>query len=73
MIQDCTMDEGFKKRGRADNARFLNIAQGSLEETRYHLILAADLTYADTRKMMPLLEEVSRLLEAYRNKILTQF
>ncbi|MDQ3331145.1 MAG: four helix bundle protein, partial [Planctomycetota bacterium] len=35
--------EGFRKRGRSDKARFLNISQGSLEETRYYLILARDL------------------------------
>ncbi len=29
--------EGFKKRTKADKARFLNIAQGSLEECRYYL------------------------------------
>ncbi|HEY0430278.1 MAG TPA: four helix bundle protein, partial [Pyrinomonadaceae bacterium] len=40
--------EGFKKRGRADKVRFMNIAQGSLEECRYYLILASDLRYADT-------------------------
>ena len=27
--------EGFKKRGQKDKARFMNIAQGSLEECRY--------------------------------------
>ena len=35
--------EGFKKRGLADKVRFLNIAQGSLEECRYYLILTSDL------------------------------
>jgi len=39
--------EGFKKRGRLDKARFMNVAQGSLEECRYYLILARDLGYAD--------------------------
>jgi four helix bundle protein len=38
--------EGFKRRGRADKARFMNIAQASLEECRYFLILAQDLGYA---------------------------
>jgi four helix bundle protein len=28
--------EGFRKRGKADKIRFLNIAQGSLEESRYY-------------------------------------
>lgn len=35
--------EGFKKKTLPDKARFLNIAQGSLEECRYYLILAKDL------------------------------
>src|SRR5690606_18834388 len=37
--------EGFRKRGRSDKARFLNIAEGSLEEVRYYLILVEDLDY----------------------------
>ena len=31
--------------GRADKLRFLNMAQGSLEECRYYIILATDLKY----------------------------
>lgn len=31
--------EGFKKIGKPDKLRFYNIAQGSLEECRYYLIL----------------------------------
>lgn len=27
--------EGFRRRGKADKARFLNIAEGSLDEVRY--------------------------------------
>jgi four helix bundle protein len=30
--------EGFSKRGRADKARFMNTAQGSLEELRYYFL-----------------------------------
>jgi four helix bundle protein len=62
--------EGFKKRGRADKVRFLNIAQGSLEECHYYLILAKDLNYGDTTRLQPQLEEVSKLLAAYAAKIL---
>jgi len=62
--------EGFKKRGRADKARYLNIAQGSLEECRYFLILAKDLHYGDISQLNFQLEEVSKLLEAYSGKIL---
>jgi len=47
-----------------------NIAQGSLEECRYYLILAKDLNYGDTGKLQPQLEETSKLLEAYTAKIL---
>jgi four helix bundle protein len=57
--------EGFKKKGRADKVRFLNIAQGSLEECRYYLILASDLKYADTASLFGQLEEVSKLLGRY--------
>jgi four helix bundle protein len=57
--------EGFKRQGRADKARFLNIAQGSLEECRYYLLLAKDLNYGDSSKLIDSLEEVSKLLDAY--------
>jgi four helix bundle protein len=63
--------EGFRRRGRADKARFLNIAEGSVEECRYFLILAKDLGYGDTNKLSAALEEVSRLLNAYTTAILT--
>ena len=62
--------EGFKRRGRADKARFLNIAQASLEECRYYLILSQDLKYGETAGAMALLEESSRSLEAYVKRIL---
>ena len=29
--------EGFRKRGKADKARFMNMAEGSLEEVRYYI------------------------------------
>jgi four helix bundle protein len=62
--------EGFRKRGRADKARFMNTSEGSVEESRYYLILAEDLGYAHTETLMKLLEEVSRLLNAYCRAIL---
>lgn len=40
--------EGFKKQGKADKVRFYNIAQGSIEECRYYLILSRDLGYGYT-------------------------
>jgi four helix bundle protein len=62
--------EGFKKRGRKDKARFMNIAQGSLEECRYYLILAQDLGYGSTKNLNDLLEEVSKMLSSYGRSIL---
>ena len=62
--------EGFKRWGRQDKARFLNIAACWLEEVRYYLILARDLEYLDAKNLMPLLEDVSRGLEAYTRKLL---
>ena len=61
--------EGFKKTGVADKRRFMNTAQGSLEECRYYLLLARDLNYADTRQPAVQLEEVSPLLDAYTRAI----
>ena len=62
--------EGFRKRGRADKVRFMNTAEGSIEECRYYLILAEDLGYGETKDLMEALEEVSRLLNAYSKAIL---
>ncbi|MBQ8455137.1 MAG: four helix bundle protein [Bacteroidaceae bacterium] len=39
--------EGYRKLSRADNLRFLNIAQGSLEECRYYILLSHDIEYID--------------------------
>jgi four helix bundle protein len=63
--------EGFKKKGKADKVRYLNIAQGSLEESRYYLILASDLKYGVSSELLSQIGEVSKLLEAYSNAILT--
>ena len=61
--------EGFKKTGKADKLRFYNIAQGSLEECRYYLILAKDLNYGDVQQLKFDLEEVSKMLVSYMQKI----
>jgi four helix bundle protein len=48
----------------------MNIAQASLEECRYYLILTKDLGYADTENLTGQLEEISKLLHSYTNSIL---
>jgi four helix bundle protein len=62
--------EGFRRRSKADKARFMNMAEGSVEECRYFLILAKDLGYGDAGPLSAMLEEVSRLLTVYTNTIL---
>lgn len=57
--------EGFKRYGYSDKARFYNIAQASLEECRYYLILTSDLKFCKCDKLMVDLENISKLLEAY--------
>ncbi len=63
--------EGFRKRSRPDKARFMNMAEGSVEESRYYLILAQDLGYGETGELMASLEEVSRLLYSHAASLLS--
>lgn len=62
--------EGFAKRSKPDKARYMNVAEGSLEESRYYLVLARDLEYGQTDDLRTMLEEVSRLLNAYARALL---
>jgi four helix bundle protein len=62
--------EGFRKRSNADKIRFYNIAQGSLEECRYYLILTKDPEYSDISEAKLLLQEVSKLLQTYSQSVL---
>jgi four helix bundle protein len=62
--------EGFRKRSKADKARFMNIAEGSLEECRYYIILSRDLGYANDYRLEHMAGEVSRLLDSYTKRIL---
>ena len=60
--------EGYKKLSKADKLRFFNIAQGSLEECRYYVLLSKDLEYIkedDYNMMNAAIEEVSKLLNGY--------
>jgi four helix bundle protein len=62
--------EGFRKRGKADKARFLATAEGSLEESHYYLILTRDFGYGGTDCLVDALDEVSRLLNSYSRALL---
>ncbi|MHC5142494.1 MAG: four helix bundle protein [Planctomycetota bacterium] len=61
--------EGFRKSTKTEKQRFVTIAHGSLEETRYFLILSRDLGYCDVAEMLFLAEEVSKLLRLYYKKM----
>ena len=61
--------EGFRRRGKADKARFLNMAEGSVEECRYFLILSKNLWIRRYPKVVCGIG--SRLLSAYSTEILT--
>lgn len=64
--------EGSKRQGRLDYARFLNIAEGSLGETQYLLMLARDLDYLPQDVATSLLseaDEIARMLHALRVKV----
>jgi four helix bundle protein len=55
--------EGFKRRGRAEKSHFYNIAQASLEELRYYLILCRDLGYGPAdAELAERADKVSRML-----------
>ncbi len=57
--------EGFARQGHQDTLRFYNIAQASLEELKYHMLLAKDLGYIsqlEYEQMFISLEECSKCL-----------
>jgi four helix bundle protein len=64
--------EGSKRRTPQDYARFLNLAEASLAETEYLLMLSRDLGYVAGDLAKPLLaeaSEISRMLYALRGKV----
>ena len=61
----ANLAEGYPKTGKADKARFYNIAQGSLEECKYYIILAQDLGYGDSSQLNEQAMEIGRLLGSY--------
>jgi len=65
----ANISEGCGKRTPAEKLRFLNIAQGSLEESKYYLILSRDLRYGDVEDLQVVLETVAKLLAAYQRAI----
>ncbi|WP_338336790.1 four helix bundle protein [Marseilla massiliensis] len=70
---EANIAEGYKKLGKADKLRFMNIAQGSLEECRDYIILSRDLGYIEINEYEQLCnasEQTAKLLYGYCNGII---
>ena len=64
--------EGSKRQTNAEYARFLNIAEGSLAETEYLLMVSRDLGYLSATVTKPLLveaDEIAKMLHGLRAKV----
>ena len=64
--------EGKARGSNKDYKRFLLIARGSLEETKYQLLLAKDLKYIDEQKykeILDLADETGKMLNGLINKL----
>ncbi len=63
--------EGYMKSSK-DFSRYLDIARGSLEETKYHLILSKDLNYFQSKQFDELYgqaEEIDKMLYALKHSV----
>jgi four helix bundle protein len=65
----ANISEGFGKRTTPEKLRFFNIAEGSIEESKYYLILSRDLHYGEVEKLQDALQTVAKLLAAYHRTI----
>jgi four helix bundle protein len=64
--------EGFKRRSNKEYSYFLNVAESSLEETKYHLILSLDLKYLQSKDFKELEDkcnEIGRMLNGLQKKL----
>jgi len=60
--------EGFKRKHRNDSIHFYNIAQGSLEELKYQVLLSKDLGFInqqDYGNLEEKLDEVGKLIHGW--------
>lgn len=64
--------EGSKRMSNVEFARFLNIAEGSLAETEYLLMLCRDLGYVASKRCERVFEEIieiAKMLHGLRCKV----
>jgi four helix bundle protein len=65
--------EGSKRQTNAEYARFPNIAEGSLAETEYLLMVSCDLHYLSSEVARPALieaDEIGKMLHGLRSKVI---
>ena len=68
--------EGHKRRSTKEYLHFLNMAEGSLEETKYHLILARDLKSIEDlqfEEVCQRCDEIGRMLSGLQRRLLSSF
>ena len=66
--------EGYKRKTTKDFAHFLTLSNSSLEESKYHLLLAKDLGYitsGDHIKLLNIAEEVGKMLSGFQKTLKT--
>jgi len=66
--------EGFKRKSRKDYAHFINMSDTSLEETKYHIILAKDLGYIkedDFNMLNKMCDEIGKMLYGFYKTLTT--
>jgi len=64
--------EGTKRLGSQDYIRFINIAEGSLAETEYLIMLSRDLAYLSpdvTARPLAEITDIARMLNALRARV----
>jgi len=64
----ANISEGYGKKGLKDKLRFYNMAEGSINECRYYIILSKDLGYtneAESNQMYEKLTVIQKLLYSY--------
>lgn len=65
--------EGYGKKGQSDKLRFYNIAEGSINECKYYILLSKDLGYVNSDESTLLYEDLStiqKLLKSYSQAII---
>lgn len=63
--------EGYKRSNR-EFVRYLNISVGSLEETKYYLLLSKDLKYINENQyaqLLSLTQEIGRMITSFIKRI----